>query len=71
MELYGKIFAALRDNEELRKLNAESEAAWNEMTKKAAQSNPELAKLLEERDALWRAAAPAPEKPAAPTQKKE
>ena len=52
----------MRPNEDLKKLNAESDAAWNELVKNAAEKSPDLAKLIEERDALMKTLAPPPAK---------
>lgn len=59
-ERQAKITAALKTNEDLKKLNGESDAAWNELVKKAAEKSPELAKLIEERAELMKALAPTP-----------
>jgi len=71
-ELEGKVFAALKDDPDLQKLRAESDAAWNELAKKASENNPELAKAIEEREAMKKSAAPPPaEKPEKKEQPKE
>ena len=59
-ELQDKIQQGLKDDPDFQKVNDESDAAWNELVKKAAEKSPALAKVLEERDALRKSAAPEP-----------
>jgi len=59
MERQGKMFAALRNDPDVKKMNAEADAAWNELVKNASETSPEIGKAVEERNALMKAAAPA------------
>ena len=59
-EIQDKIAETLRNDPDLLKMNAETDATWNELVKKAAAVSPDIAKALEECNVLRKAAATPP-----------
>jgi chromosome segregation ATPase len=65
-DLQGKLAEAMESNPELKKMDAEAEASWVELLKKAEAASPELAAAVGERNAMMAQAAPPGAAPGAP-----
>ena len=65
-DLQGKLAEAMESNPELKKMDAEAEASWVELLKKAQAASPELAAAVAERDSMMAQSASPAAAPGAP-----